>query len=94
LWYFPKGFPLIWFVDSVVGLFIAVYLVLATGSLLVGLVRFLIAAPGAIRQDMERWRATHPRRQRMIRYVRNEAENATEPLESPRALPPPDEETS
>jgi hypothetical protein len=80
----------IWFVEAVVGVIIAVYVLLATGSLLVGLVRFLIAAPGAIRQDMERWRAAHPRRQRMIRYVRNEAD---EPLEPPRALPPPDEET-
>jgi hypothetical protein len=80
----------IWFVEAVVGVIIAVYVLLATGSLLVGLVRFLIAAPGAIRQDMERWRAAHPRRQRMIRYVRNEAD---EPLEPPHALPPPDEET-
>jgi hypothetical protein len=80
----------IWFVEAVVGVIIAVYLLLATGSLLVGLVRFLIGAPGAIRQDMERWRATHPRRQRMIRYVRNEAD---EPLEPPRALPPLDDET-
>jgi hypothetical protein len=79
----------IWFVEAVVGVFIAAYVVLATGSLLVGLVRFLIAAPGALRQDMERWRATHPRSQRMIRYVRNEAE---EPLEPPRALPSPDDE--
>jgi hypothetical protein len=85
---------IIWFVEAVVGVFIAVYVVLATGSVLVGLVRFLIAAPGAIRQDMERWRAAHPRRQRMIRYVRNEAEDATEPSESPRALLPPDDETS
>ncbi len=85
---------LIWFVEAVVGAFIAVYVVLATGSVLVGLVRFLIAAPGAIRQDMEPWRVTHPRRQRMIRYVRNEAEDAAKSLESPRALPPPDDETS
>jgi hypothetical protein len=84
----------IWFVEAVVSAIVAVYVVLATGSLLVGLVRFLTAAPGAIRQDMERWRAAHPRRQRMIRYVRNEAEDATEPSESPRALPPPDDETS
>jgi hypothetical protein len=84
----------IWFVEAAVGVFTAVYAALATGSVLVGLVRFLIAAPGAIRQDMERWRAAHPQRQRMIRYVRNEAEDATEPSESPRALPPPDDETS
>jgi hypothetical protein len=84
----------IWFVEAVVGVFVTVYVVLATGSLVVGLVRFFIAAPGAIRQDMERWRAAHPRRQRMIRYVRNEAEDATEPSESPRALLPPDDETS
>jgi hypothetical protein len=81
---------LIWFVEAVVGVFIAIYVVLATGSVLVGLVRFLIATPGAIRQDMERWRAAHPRRQRMIRYVRNEAEESLEP---PRALPPLDDET-
>lgn len=85
---------LIWFVEAVVGVFTAVYVVLAAGSVLVGLVRFLIAAPGAIRQDMERWRAAHPRPQRMIRYVRNEAEDASKSLESPRALPPPDGKTS
>ena len=84
----------IWFIEAVVGVLIAIYVVLATGSMLVGLVRFLIAAPGAIRQDLARWRAAHPRRQRMIRYVRNEAEDATEPLGSPLALPPPDDETS
>lgn len=81
----------IWLVEAVVSMLITFYLVLATGSLLVGLVRFLIAAPGAIRQDSQRWRAAHPRRQRMIRYVRNEAE---EPLEPPRALPPLDDDTS
>lgn len=74
---------LIWFVEAVVGAFIAVYLVLAAGSMLVGLARFLIAAPGAIRQDLEEWRAAHPRPQRMIRYVRNEAEDAAGLLDHP-----------
>lgn len=83
---------LTWFVVTVLGAFTTVYMVVAAGSLVLGLIHFLIEAPGAIRQDMQRWRETHPRPQRMIRYVRNEAADATGQLEPPRALPPPDDD--
>jgi hypothetical protein len=73
---------LIRFVMTVVGGFTAVYMVVATVSVLVGFIQFLIAAPAAIRQDMERWRETHAGPPRMIKYVRNEAEDGTG------ALPP------
>ena len=39
--------------------FVAVYVLLATASFVYGLVRFLIAAPGAIRHDLERWGREH-----------------------------------
>jgi hypothetical protein len=61
--------------------FVAVWVLVAAVSIFGGLVRFLIATPGAIRKDLERWRLEHPRPQRMIRYVRNEAEDMS-------ALPP------
>jgi hypothetical protein len=66
-------------------------MVVATVSVLVGFIQFLIAAPGAIRQDMERWRETNAGPPRMIKYVRNEAEESTGEWGQPRALPPFDE---
>jgi hypothetical protein len=81
---------LIRFVMTVVGGFTAVYVVVATVSVLVGFMQFLIAAPGAIRQDIERWREANAGPPRMIKYVRNEAEDIGE-WGRPRALPPSDE---
>jgi hypothetical protein len=66
-----------------VGAFTGLYVVVATLSLLIGLGRFLIEAPRAIRRDLARWGHTHAESPRMIRYVRNEAEHDL------RVLPPP-----
>ncbi len=74
-------------IEFLVEAFIAVWVLVAVVSIFGGLVRFLIAAPGAIREDLKRWRLEHPRPQRMIRYVRNEAEDATALPPQP-ALPP------
>ena len=84
---------LIEFVAMVVGAFTAIYMVVAAGSILVGLIQFLIEAPNAIRQDIDRWRATHAGPPRTIRYVRNEAEDGRR-ASGPRALPPHDDKTS
>lgn len=54
---------------------VAVYALLATASLVHGLVRFLVAAPGAIRHDLERWRREHAESPRPLRHVDDEAED-------------------
>jgi hypothetical protein len=63
-----------------------VYALAAGVSLLVGLVRFLIEAPGAIRQDLRDRRAPTGM-PRPVRYVENE-EHEPLALPAPRALPP------
>lgn len=62
--------------------FVALYAVAATVSLLIGLGRFLLGAPGAIRADLQERRRVHSEPTRLLRYVRNEAER------DPPALPP------
>ena len=58
---------LIQFVAAVVGLFAAIYMVVATGSILVGFIQFLIELPSAIRQDIDRRRETNAPPPRMIK---------------------------
>lgn len=78
-------FRLIMFLAEV---FTAVYVVVATVSLLVEFVRFLLALPGALRQDLRRWQARHAEPPRVLRYAVNAAE-----FRAP-ALPPPPEDLS
>jgi hypothetical protein len=68
-----------------VELFVVVYAVAATVSLLWGLGRFLLAAPGAIRQDLAERRARDLEPERTLRYVANEAST------TPPALPQADD---
>jgi hypothetical protein len=75
-------------ISYLIGLFAGLYALVATLAFLWGLLRFLIAAPSAIRQDMEERRR---RRQvveepRPLRHVANEALSAL-PAPKP-ALPP------
>ncbi|MGZ8578855.1 MAG: hypothetical protein ACXWWX_04910 [Actinomycetota bacterium] len=72
----------VWLVEA----FTAVFALLSAGAFVVGLARFFLELPGAIRKDLERWRAAHAEPPRELRYVRNEAED--DPGERP-ALPPP-----
>jgi hypothetical protein len=60
--------PLLRLVLFVGEVFIAVWMLLATASFVYGLIRFLIAAPGAIQHDLERWRRQHAERFRMRRH--------------------------
>jgi hypothetical protein len=75
-------------ISYLIGLFTAVYALVATLAFLWGLLRFLIAVPSAIRQDMEQRR----RRRRVVeeprspRHVANDALPAL-PASRP-ALPP------
>ena len=84
---------LIEFVAAVVGAFTAIYTVVAAGSILVGFIQFLIELPNALRQDIDRWHTTHAPPPRLIRYVRNEAENDKDASGPSRALPPHDDGT-
>jgi hypothetical protein len=61
--------------------FVAVYALVATVSILIGLARFVLEAPGAIRADLDGRRRARAEPPRMLRYVRNEADDQ-------RALPP------
>jgi hypothetical protein len=77
---------LIRLVVFLVELFLVVYAVAATISLLWGLGRFLLAAPGAIRHDLAERRARHLEPERTLRYVANEAPTP------PPSLPPAEDE--
>jgi len=61
---------------------VTVYALVATASLLIGFARFLVAAPRAIRADLEDRRRIRAEPPRKLRYVRNEAEGG------PPGLPP------
>lgn len=61
--------------------FVAVYALIAAVSLLLGLARFLVEAPGAIRADLEARRRARAEPPRPLKYVENEAED------DPPALP-------
>ena len=80
---------LIRFIVFLVDAAIAVYVLVATVSLLGGFVCFLIQAPGAIRSDLERWGREHAAPPRLIRYVPNDAEDYASVLPPPPVLPPP-----
>ena len=80
---------LIRFIVFLVDAAIAVYVLVATVSLLGGFVCFLVQAPSAIRSDLERWRREHAAPPRLIRYVRNDAEDFLSVLPPPPALPAP-----
>jgi len=62
--------------------FVALYALAATVSLLIGLGRFLLGAPGAIRADLAARKRAQAELPRTLRYVRNEADR------DPPALPP------
>ena len=80
---------LVRFVVFLTGLFTTVYAIVATVALAWGFVRFLVAAPAAIRHDLEAQRRRNVERQRPLRHVENEAvEIALEARPDPPALPP------
>ena len=75
-------------ISYLIGLFAAMYALVASLAFLWGLLRFLIAAPAAIRADMEerRRRREVVEEPRPLRHVANEALPAL-PASTP-ALPP------